>query len=97
MFHRVFIYGVLGQVWYFIVSIPDLCLRPYFYLKKNNTPLPQSFEYWCVTYEGRSIYTCNENRLNIQTFIFVRNVITFIKSSASWLRNCKIAVAQLLS
>ena len=22
--------GVLGQVWYFIVSIPDLCLLPYF-------------------------------------------------------------------
>ena len=21
--------GVLGQVWYFIVSIPDLCLLPY--------------------------------------------------------------------
>ena len=23
--------GVLGQVWYFIVSIPDLCLLPYFH------------------------------------------------------------------
>ena len=22
--------GVIGQVWYFIVSIPDLCLLPYF-------------------------------------------------------------------
>ena len=22
--------GVLGQVWYLIVSIPDLCLLPYF-------------------------------------------------------------------
>ena len=22
--------GVLGQVWYLIVSIPDICLRPYF-------------------------------------------------------------------
>ena len=25
-----FQYGVLGQVWYLIVSIPDLCLLPYF-------------------------------------------------------------------
>ena len=25
-----FKYGVLGQVWYFIVSIPDHCLLPYF-------------------------------------------------------------------
>ena len=24
------LFGVLGQVWYLIVSIPDLCLRPYF-------------------------------------------------------------------
>ena len=33
MFSCVFItypYGVLGQVWYLIVSIPDLCLHPYF-------------------------------------------------------------------
>ena len=27
-----FLYGVLGQVWYLIVSIPDLCL-PYFPLR----------------------------------------------------------------
>ena len=25
-----FPYGVLGQVWYLIKSIPDLCLLPYF-------------------------------------------------------------------
>ena len=33
MFSSVFVtfpYGVLGQVWYLIVSIPDLCLLPYF-------------------------------------------------------------------
>ena len=26
-----FLYGILGQVWYLIVLIPDLCLLPYFY------------------------------------------------------------------
>ena len=26
-----FLYGVLVQVWYMTVSIPDLCLLPYFY------------------------------------------------------------------
>ena len=26
----IFPYGVLGQVWYLIVKIPDLCLLPYF-------------------------------------------------------------------
>ena len=33
MFYCVFInfpYGVLGQVWYLIVSILDICLLPYF-------------------------------------------------------------------
>ena len=33
MFSCVFVtfpYGVLGQVWYLIVSIPDLCLLTYF-------------------------------------------------------------------
>ena len=25
--------GVSGQEWYFIVSIPDLCLRPYLFYK----------------------------------------------------------------
>ena len=33
MFSYVFVtlsYGVLGQVWYLIVSIPDVCLLSYF-------------------------------------------------------------------
>ena len=28
--------GVLGQVWYMIVSIPDLCLLSYFTLPSDN-------------------------------------------------------------
>ena len=28
-----FPYGVLGQVWYLIASIPDLCLLSYFFYK----------------------------------------------------------------
>ena len=31
-----FRYGVLGQVWYLIVSLPDLCLLPY-YVTNNKT------------------------------------------------------------
>ena len=37
MFSCVFVtfpYGVLGQVWYLIVSIPDLCILPYFLERK---------------------------------------------------------------
>ena len=36
MFYCVFVTfpcGVPGQVWYLIVSIPDICLLPYFYNK----------------------------------------------------------------
>ena len=29
-----FIYSLLGQVWYLIVSIPDLYLLPYFSMKR---------------------------------------------------------------
>ena len=29
LFFVTFPYGVLGQVWYLIASIPDLCLLPY--------------------------------------------------------------------
>ena len=34
VFFVTFQFGVLGQVWYLIVSIPDLCLLPYFNLTK---------------------------------------------------------------
>ena len=36
-----FPYGALGQVWYLIVSIPDLCLLPYF----NNENHRQEYKY----------------------------------------------------
>ena len=38
MFSCVFVtfsYGVLGQVWYLIVSIPDFCLLLYFQRKED--------------------------------------------------------------
>ena len=38
MFYCVFVTfpcGVLGQVWYLIVSIPDLCLLTYFYCYRS--------------------------------------------------------------
>ena len=39
--------GILGQVWYLIVSIPDLCTLTYFYcygylLRLNDDPLPKT-------------------------------------------------------
>ena len=43
MFSWVFVtfpYGVLGQVWYLIVLIPDLCLLPYFNQGHNTVSLP---------------------------------------------------------
>ena len=44
MFSCVFVtfpYGVLGQVWYLIVSIPDRCLLPYFVIyRSSKSPWP---------------------------------------------------------
>ena len=34
-FFFTFLFGILGQVWYFIVSIPDLCYLSYFYNPLN--------------------------------------------------------------
>ena len=40
--------GILGQVWYLIVSIPDLCTLTYFYIgrtmKKSSCLKPQGLE-----------------------------------------------------
>ena len=36
----IFLYGGLHQVWYLIVSIPDICLLSYFYQKHFNNTLP---------------------------------------------------------
>ena len=37
--------GILGQVWYLIVSIPDLCCLSYFLLclKETELPLPSRY------------------------------------------------------
>ena len=35
-----FPYGVLGKVWYLIVSIPDLCLLSYFHALLRNIKRP---------------------------------------------------------
>ena len=45
MFSCIFVtfqYDVLGQVWYLIVLIPDLCLLPYFYLMHTYAKFDQN-------------------------------------------------------
>ena len=44
-----FLCEVLGQVWYLIVSIPDLCLLTYFYIN-------------CFTISNNMVFNCNEAR-----------------------------------
>ena len=39
-----FLYGVLGQLWCLIVSIPDLCLLPYFLFLKTSIFSCQMFQ-----------------------------------------------------
>ena len=44
MFSCVFVtfsYGVLGQEWYLIVLIPDLCILPYTWVKVQNFKNPE--------------------------------------------------------
>ena len=39
-----FLYGVQGQVWYLIESIPDVCHLPYFYVLKLQANLHRRFD-----------------------------------------------------
>ena len=51
MFSCVFVtfpYGVLGQVWYLIVSILDICLLLYF-VTSNKTETDKAFCVWDIT------------------------------------------------
>ena len=47
--------GILGQVWYLIVSIPDLCCLSYFY-KSNNNNNHDMFYHACLDMQ---VKTCN--------------------------------------
>ena len=38
--------GILGQVWYLIVSIPDLCTLTYFYFMRRETSLSPPVKYF---------------------------------------------------
>ena len=56
MFSCVFVtfpYGVLGQVCYFIISIPDRCLLPYFYV---NPGILKTYFDCCVAFPQSAIF-----------------------------------------
>ena len=51
MFSCVFVtfpYGVLGQVWYLIVSILDICL-PLYFVTSNKTETDKAFCVWDIS------------------------------------------------
>ena len=43
-----FPYGVLGQAWYLIVSIPDLCLLRYFEQHQKTWPVKEIYMCGCI-------------------------------------------------
>ena len=62
-----FLYGVLSQVWYLIVSIPDLCRLLYFHLK---TYLALSLEYLEIHFSRESLPDLSINIL----YLFLTSV-----------------------
>ena len=67
--------GVLGQVWYLIVSIPDLCLLPYFVLT--------------CTSNGCNIYTiflysCNADTIRINYGFNMLLLMFEVDNNARW-------------
>ena len=60
--------GILGQVWYLIVSIPDLCNLTYFEIFITwflMSYLSQAFE----SYQRVKIYLCSVNNLGLKKFL----------------------------
>ena len=41
----IFLFGVLGQVWYLIVRFPELCILPYFYLLNTYAKFDQNIQF----------------------------------------------------
>ena len=50
--------GVLGQVWYLISSIPDLCLLTYFHIKKPEPGIILCFTLQTCDYDAIFFYFC---------------------------------------
>ena len=53
-------YGVLGQVWYLIVLIPDLCILPYFYRVDVSCKMPYAIE--CTR---KQVYKCTATQTHL--------------------------------
>ena len=65
MFFRVFItfpYGVLGQMWYLIVLLPDICLLSYF-LFKNKARIARKRIYHVRNLVTHLAYRANANKV----------------------------------
>ena len=72
-----FPYGVLSQVWYSIISIPDLCLLPYIKkVKKKRMAKIQKEEY------SMHLLTCNISKLEFIVWTHSSNISQYIRLSS---------------
>ena len=69
--------GILGQVWYLVVSFPDLCLLSYFYIKLAFDLQKQFYIIkMIIACEYNVIYCQNCEFCNQKSFLAIRNAIT---------------------
>ena len=76
--------GVLSQVWYMILSIPDLCLPTYF----NHV----NSQFWSETWSG-TFFIFTKNNISIPVFLLLNKLIRY---SVRWIRCIYVVFIHLI-
>ena len=79
----IFPYGVLGQVLYLIVSIPDLCLIPYFYNQTCRLPHSSNAIFHSFIILHQRIFCLVVNPITVGNFAFLFNCTPVGRTSDS--------------
>ena len=84
-----FLYGVSGQVWYLVVSLPDLCLLPFLYILTEEAKTycwgkeSQLLNFDCLMSVCVLCFTLMAPWLNLQTVIMAcsgQSYLLFVRS-----------------
>ena len=80
--------GILGQVWYLIVSIPDLCTITYFYFSQQTLPSWKMYQSSLVSltmilYKLKSMQSLKYQSRSLALFYYIRRP-TGTSSNSPW-------------
>ena len=90
--------GILGQVWYLIVSIPDLCLLPYFFnvfcmLNYYNISL-QIIKIYNIIYRSQNINKFTDKKGESKSRTGLEVIKLFLYFLVCYLQPCDILLGK---